>query len=85
MQRLCFCYIYLFIFGCAGSLLLQGVSESRGCSLVAVFRLLLAVASLCCGAWARGHSGFSSCGTWAQQLGLPGSREHRLNSCGAWA
>ena len=27
-----------------------------------------------CGAQALGHSGFSSCGTWAQWLQLPGSR-----------
>ena len=39
----------LSIYGCAGSLLLHGlplVVASRGCSLVAVFRLLVAVASL---------------------------------------
>ena len=29
------------------------------------------------------HTGFSSCGTWAQQLWLTGSRARRLSSCGA--
>ena len=39
----------IYFFGCAGSLLLRGVSlvrVSRGYSLVAVQRLLIAVASL---------------------------------------
>ena len=39
----------MFIFGCAGSSLLHGLSlvaESRGYSLVVVCRLLIAVASL---------------------------------------
>ena len=50
---------------------------------VAVRRLLIAVASLCCGAWALGvrasvvvAHGLSSCGS--QDL------EHRLSSHGAW-
>ena len=41
--------LHLFAFGCAGSSLLHGfsaVAESSGCSLVAVHRLLAAVASL---------------------------------------
>ena len=50
-------------------------AESQGSSLVAVFRLLIAVASLgqasgCGGAQALGHAGFSSCSRWAQQLWL---------------
>ena len=43
--------------------------------LVAVHRLLIAVASL---VWrSLGHGGFSSWGSWAL--------EHRLSSCGTWA
>ena len=50
-------------------------AERQGSSLVAVFRLLIAVASLgqasgCGGAQALGHAGFSSCSRWAQQLWL---------------
>ena len=44
-----FLKIYLFIFGCAGSLLLQGLSlvaESGSCSLAVVHRLLIALASV---------------------------------------
>ena len=37
---------------------------SGGCTVVAVPGLLIAVASLV--AWALGHTGFSSCDTWAQ-------------------
>ena len=42
-------FVYLFIFGCAGSLFVQGLSlvvASRGYSLVAGCGLLMAVASL---------------------------------------
>ena len=46
----------------------------RGLLFVAVRRLLIAVASLCCTAWALERAGFSSCGTRAQQLWLTGSR-----------
>ena len=60
--------IHLFMFGCAGSLLLQGLLSS--CSMQS---------SHCsgisrCGARARRHPGFRSCSTWAQQLWLLGSR-----------
>ena len=48
---------------------------SGGYSVVAVLRLLIAVASLV--AWALGHTGFSSCDTWAL--------EHKLKNCGACA
>ena len=43
------CFLNLLIYGCAGSLSPHGlplVVASRGCSLVAVFRLLVAIASL---------------------------------------
>ena len=55
-----------------------------GLLFVAVCRLLVAVASLCCRAWTLGTRasvvvvhGLSSCGSRAL--------EHRLSSCGAWA
>ena len=49
------------------------VAESRGYSLVAVWGLLIVVASLVAETdfRVRGHR---SCGTWAQQLQLPGCR-----------
>ena len=37
----------------------------------------------CCRAQALGHTGFSSCSTWAQKLQLQ-ALEHRLDSCSAW-
>ena len=58
--------------------------SKRGLLLVAVCRLLIAVASLCCRARALGTRasvavarGLSSCGSWAL--------ERRLSSCGAQA
>ena len=68
-----FIYFYLFIFGCIGSSLLRmGFFQcgERGLLFVAVRRLLIAVASLVA---EHGLQGFSSCGTWAQQLWLTGS------------
>ena len=63
-----FNFIYLFIiFGCAGSSLLHGLFSSCGeqrVGLVLVHRRLIVLS--CCGAQARGHEGFSSCGMWAQ-------------------
>ena len=68
-------FIYLIIFGYAGSLLLRVglsvVSKSRDYSLVAVLQLLIAAASLVA------EHGLCSYGSQAQ--------EHRLNSCGALA
>ena len=70
-------FIYLFIFGYAGSLMLHGLFSS--CE---VWELLSSCgtpqASLCggfscCAAWALGHSGFSRCRTLTQYLRLPGS------------
>ena len=75
----CFFTFRLFIFGCAGSLLLRGsfsVVENRGypsCSAQAPH----CSGFSCCTAWALGHMGFSICDSQAL--------EHRLNSCGAWA
>ena len=48
-------------------------SGEQGLLFVAVRRLLIAVACLCCGAQALGHAGSSSCGTRAQQLWFVGS------------
>ena len=57
----------IFIFGCAWSLLLRGlflVVVSSGYSLVAVHRLLIAVASLVAELWLQDAqpSGVSACG-----------------------
>ena len=49
------------------------VAESRSYCLVVVRKLLIVVASYC-RAWTTGRVGFSSYGTWAKQLRLPGSR-----------
>ena len=74
-----FFFNYLFLFGCAGSSLPQGLSS--GCSEQGLLCSFSAQVSHCCGfpccgAWALRHTGFSSDGL--QVL------EHRLNSCGAW-
>ena len=81
-------FMCLFMFGYVGSLLLRAgflssCSES-GLLFIVVCRLLIAVASLCCGAPALGARasvavacGLSSCSSWAL--------EHRLSSCGARA
>ena len=65
-------FIYLFIFSCAGSLLLHRLFSS-----FSEWELLssCSCSDLCCrGAWALGYVGFSSWGAWAHQLRLPGSR-----------
>ena len=68
-------FIYLIIFGYAGSLLLRVglsvVSKSRDYSLVAVLRLLIAATSLV--------AEHRLCSYDSQAQG------HRLNSCGALA
>ena len=62
-------FIYLFIFGCVGSSLLRAGFHSscseQGILFVVVRGLLIAVASLCCGAWALGVLA-SIVVTWAQ-------------------
>ena len=80
-------FIYLFIFGCVGSLLL----------CAGFLQLWQAGATLHCGVRASHCGGFSCCGAralgaWASvvvafRLSSCGSRalEHRLSSCGAWA
>ena len=80
-------FIYLFIFGCVGSLLL----------CTGFLQLWRAGATLRCGAWASHCGGFSCCRAWAQGawvsvvvargLSSCGSRalEHRLSSCSARA
>ena len=72
-------FIYLFIFGCVGSSLL-----CAGCLLVAVSGGYSPTSLRCSGfslSWllllqttGSRRAGFSSCGTWAQQLWLAGSR-----------
>ena len=63
--------IYLFIFGCAGSLLLCGLFSRCGewgllssCSM----RSSHCGGFSCCRAGALGHAGLSCCSVWAQQL-----------------
>ena len=80
-------FIYLFIFGCAGSSLLRaGFLQSQRVG-----------ATLCCGARASHFSGFSCCGAWLQVRGLHylwhtgsvvvarGLQSAGFSSCGAWA
>ena len=69
---------FLFIFGCAGFSLLQGLSlvaASGGLLSRAVHGLLIEVASLG-GEHGLEGVGSSSCHMWAQQFQLPG--------CGTW-
>ena len=70
-------YTYIFIFGCAGSLLLLGLFsryEKRGLLSSCGVRASHCSGFSCCRAQALGHAGFHSCSPWAP--------EHRLNSCG---
>ena len=79
-------FIYLFIFGCVGSLLCVGFLQLRR-----------AGATLRCGAWASHCRGFSCCRARApgmrasvvvaRGLSSCGLRalELRISSCGAWA
>ena len=60
------------------------VEASGSYSLVVVCGLLTVVASLVAEHGPRGCTGFSSCGTRAQQCGSQ-SLQHRLNSCDALA
>ena len=75
------CLKCLFIYGCAGSLLLLGlwlVSEGRGSPLAVVRGLLVAVASLVEGPrLCLGCTGVIACGSPALEL--------RISSCGARA
>ena len=80
--------IYLFIFGCVGSLLLCAgflwLRPAGGYSLRCGVQASHCGGFSCCGAWALGAQasvvvalGLSSCGLWAL--------ERRLSSCGARA
>ena len=66
-------FIYLFYFWphwpFVAASRLSLIAGSRGYSLIAVHRLLTAVASHC-RVWTLGYAGFSSCGTWALECGL---------------
>ena len=68
-------YLFLAVLGLRCSVGFSLIAGRGACPLVAVHRLLIAVASLV----QHGllGAGFSNCGSWAL--------EHRLNSCGAWA
>ena len=70
---------YLFISGCAGSLLLCAgfLYLWRAGALHCHARVSHCGGFSCCGAQAQGHTGFSSCSSRAL--------EHRLSSCGARA
>ena len=67
-------FVYLFIFGCSGSLLLHRLFSSRGewGLLPSCTWASHCSGFSCCIAWALGPQGFSSCDSWAP--------EHRLNS-----
>ena len=69
--------VFVYFLGCAGSSLLHGLFSS--CSKRGLLSRCGVLAFHGCGfsycrAWTLGHSGFSSCGSWAQELRLPGSR-----------
>ena len=68
-----FVCLFLAVLGlrCHGDFSLVAVIQ--GYSLAAVHRFLIAVGSLLLNTGSR-CTGFSSCGTWAQQLWFPGSR-----------
>ena len=79
--------IFVIIFGCGGSSLLRELFSGcgkQGLFLIAVCRLLIAVASLVAEHGLQGTQasvivarGLSSCSSWAP--------EHRLDSCSTWA
>ena len=74
-------FMYVFIFGCAGSLLLCMsflYLQQAGAALQLV-RLLTAVVPLVW-TWALGRRAFSICGTEAQELRLMGSWKQGLVS-----
>ena len=75
----CFLTVYLFILGCAGSLLLHKLFFS--CGERGLLSSCGVQASHCggfsCGAWSLGYAGFSSWDAWAL--------EHRLSSWGTRA
>ena len=80
-------FIYLFIFGCAGSSLLCGLSlalGSGGPSPAAKVGLLTAMASL---ALEHGLQGTQASVVAGQGLGSLSSQagQHRLDGCGTWA
>ena len=79
-----FIYLFLVVLGLHCCTRAFSSCGQRGPLFVAVRRLLIAVACLCCRAWALGTRAsvvvacrLSSCGLRAL--------EHRLSSCGAWA
>ena len=82
--KILFIYLFFAVLGLCCYAWAFSSCSVRGLFFVAVRGLLIAMASLCCGARALGTRdsvvvacGLSSCGSWAL--------EHRLSSCGAWA
>lgn len=72
--------IYLFICGCARSLLLFKLFSSYR-----VWRLLfIAVASLIEDQGSLWHESFNSCSTWVSSCSSQ-TLEHRFSTCGTWA
>ena len=76
-------FIYLFLAVpdlccCVGSSL---VAASKGCSLVAMCGFPLTVASLVAERWLEGVQASVSCGTWTQELRLPGSGQAQYLWC----
>ena len=65
----------VYYFGCDGASLVHGLLSS--CRKLGLLSSCGSWAShsggFSCKAWALGHGGFSSCGTWAQQLWYMGS------------
>ena len=58
-------YLFLAMLGLGRCTQVFSSCGDRGYSLVAVHRLLIAVAC-CCREWALGHTGFNNCSTLAQ-------------------
>ena len=69
----CFLYLFLAVLGLRCHVDFSLVAVIQGYSLVAVHRFLIAVGSLLLNTVSR-CTGFSSCGTWPQQLWFPGPR-----------
>ena len=77
---ICLFYFWIcWVFGAMWALSL--VASSRGCSLLAVCRLLSLAAAFV--AQALGHLGFSICNMWLSSCNF-WAPDHRLSNCGTW-
>ena len=73
-QSLVYFFFNVFIFGCAGSLLLHGfLSRCSQWGPLSSCSARTYCSGFSCGAQAAERKGFSSCSSWAQQLQLWGS------------